>query len=401
MKDRPDNSATRRTGSCRWDRSLRVVHVVSGDLWAGAEVQVRNLLAAQRRREDVVAHAVVLNEGRLARELRELEIPVRVLAETRHGFPALLRRLRQAVQAWRIDLVHTHRRKENILGGLATWLAPGVESVRTVHGAPERIPARFDIRRRATRGLDRWLARHVQACTVAVSEELAGKLATELAPKKMQVIANSIDEATLQWGREPARRSPPGDRAQPVRVAFFGRLVPVKRVDLVLDIAELLAQRRAQSFRFDVFGEGPLRDSLEAQIRARGLAGSVHLAGFVDEPAREMAQHDLLLVTSDHEGLPTAVLEAMAVGLPVLSRAVGAIPAVLGQGAYGTVLTDPTATQFVEHLLAYERDPDDYQRLAEHGRAAVAAYSPARMAQRYTQVYLDSNRRRSVAEERV
>ena len=105
MKDRPDNSATRQTGPCRWDRSLRVVHVVSGALWAGAEVQVRNLLAAQRRREDVVAHAVVLNEGRLARELRELEIPVRVLAETQHGFPALLRRLRQAVQAWRIDQI--------------------------------------------------------------------------------------------------------------------------------------------------------------------------------------------------------------------------------------------------------------------------------------------------------
>lgn len=368
--------------------AVHVLHVVSGDLWAGAEVQVYNLVAAQQERNDVQVHVVVLNEGQLARALRNLKVPVNVIDESHTPTLLILLRLYRLIRYWHIDVVHTHRQKEHVIGALAARLSPMTHSIRTIHGAPENAVPRWDLRRRFARAMDRFVARHLQAATVTVSDELAKGTRRWLGSNRVHVIRNSIDL------REPDRNvsseihNESSERSWIV-VGFFGRLVPVKRLDLLIDIASLLAHECPGEFRFAIYGEGPERARLEDRVRDLGLSESVTFHGFVNDPVARMRDCDVFLITSDHEGLPTTVLEAMCCGLPVIARAVGGIPPVLGHGNYGTLVNSGEAAGFTQPLVEFLRNPEHYLSMADNAKQAVRQYSSERMATKYAGLYAD------------
>src|SRR5690625_6993292 len=112
--------------------ALRITHIASGDLWAGAEAQMANLLAALHQTEGVKLDVVLLNHGELEARLRQAGIPVTVLDEGELSAFIIAWRLWRHFRRKRPDLVHTHRCKENVLGSVAARLV-GARSVRTVH----------------------------------------------------------------------------------------------------------------------------------------------------------------------------------------------------------------------------------------------------------------------------
>src|SRR5262245_9357242 len=116
---------------------IHVCHVMSADLWAGAEVQVATIASHLVRQPDVHVSAVLLNEGRLAWELRALGIDVAVLDERRHNSAAIVAFLVQFFRAHRIDVLHTHRYKDTVLATIAAKIAGIPKVVRTVHGLAE------------------------------------------------------------------------------------------------------------------------------------------------------------------------------------------------------------------------------------------------------------------------
>ena len=119
--------------------ALRVCHVMSADLWAGAEVQVATVASYLVERPDVTLTAVLLNEGRLARELRRLGVQVAVMDERENGAITILASLTRFLRDNRVEIVHTHRYKDNILGSIAAKLAGVPHVTRTVHGLNEAM----------------------------------------------------------------------------------------------------------------------------------------------------------------------------------------------------------------------------------------------------------------------
>lgn len=95
--------------------SMRVCHIVSGDLWAGAEVMAWNLLKELQKFPDLEISAALLNDGRLARELRTRNLEVRVFDEAKLSFPRLLLAVRAFMREKSPHIIHSHRYKENIL----------------------------------------------------------------------------------------------------------------------------------------------------------------------------------------------------------------------------------------------------------------------------------------------
>src|SRR5207342_646827 len=102
---------------------MRVCHVMSADLWAGAEVQVATIASYLVRQPDVRLTAVLLNDGRLAWELRALGIEVAVVDEHRHGSAAIVAALARFFRTHRVAILHTHRYKDTVLGTIAAKLA--------------------------------------------------------------------------------------------------------------------------------------------------------------------------------------------------------------------------------------------------------------------------------------
>lgn len=303
--------------------SLRVMHVISGDLWAGAEVQAYTLI--KQLQEHCVVSVLLLNPGRLADELQKLGIRVAVLDEARMGPLALLIGMRQAMREFRPQVVHTHRQKENILGSLANWLSVRAKCVRTVHGAPEIYPQG---RQKLQVGLDRWVGRHLQDGIIAVSQHLAEALQPLFSSRKIHLIRNGIDAAALNAGSRPAdfRRAMP----ECLHIGIIGRLEPVKRVDIFLDmIAQLDTQNVSRKLHFHVIGEGRLRGELELRAESLGVLGKIKFHGQRNDIASCISSLDVVVMCSDHEGTPMTALEAMALGIPLVAHQVGGLSELL------------------------------------------------------------------------
>lgn len=328
-------------------------------------------LATHLAREQGLRVAVVLlNDDELARRLRAAGIEVEVFDETRLGFGALLRRIHAYLRERRPDLVHTHRQKENILGALAAWRL-GIPSLRTVHGAPEFAPR--GLPKRLLVAFDRWLGRHVQRRVIAVSEDLRQKLRVHYPAPRLVTIENGVDlEAVRAAAARPVLLddAPPGTR----HVGIAGRLDPVKRIDLFLAMAAELLHRAPQRWRFHVFGEGRLEADLHAQADALGIAQAVRFHGHRADIGACLAALDVLVMCSDHEGLPMTPLESIAVGTPVVAHAVGGLAAILEGGRGGTLVSDHSPRGYA----------DAVERTLEADRQALIARGHERLRERYS-----------------
>lgn len=314
----------------RADDNLRVLHVISGDLWAGAEVQAYTLLSQLKTQCQL--KVVLMNPGRLHDECVALGLDV-VLCDERALKPwQILGELRGLIRGFKPDIIHTHRQKENILGTLAGYLAGYTRSVRTSHGASE-----FRSRglRRLQVGLEYVITRYLQSGVIAVSDDLAHQLKTRFPARHIHTIHNGIDADSLQLkaGGVPLFTDPG------IHIGIIGRLEPVKRVDLFLEtIAQVRASRLGHPIHCHVIGDGGQWEKLQSLTKALSLDDSVRFHGHRSDVPRCLASLDLLVMPSDHEGTPMVVLEALALGTPVLAHNVGGLKEILHQ--YPQLLVD-------------------------------------------------------------
>src|SRR5690606_22350536 len=162
-------------------------------------------------------------------------------------------RLRALIREIEPTVVHTHRTKENVLGSLANLLSKNVPCLRTVHGAPEHKPRALATR--LTLLADRMCGRYLQRRIIAVSSELKQRLQESYPPDKIVVIQNGIDVGAVRERIHPVEFRAAEDGM--THIGIVGRLVPVKRVDLFLEMASLMQRSRPQRrWRFHIFGDG-------------------------------------------------------------------------------------------------------------------------------------------------
>ena len=329
------------------------MHIASGDLWAGAEVQLFTLAKFQAARDDTQLHVVLMNEGELAERLRELPLSLTILDESQLSAWAIFLQLRQLMLSWQPEVVHTHRQKENVLGGLAnTRLLSGRPisglGVRTVHGDSEfairfwRKPAKW-----AFAKLDYCVGRFLQGLVISVSDELAEKLSARFGGDKVRVVLNGVDVDALAAIDSGAFGEAHGDSFK--HIGFVGRLEPVKRVDIFLQVAQLAAAEADNEWCFHVFGDGGLMPELKQQAEDLGVAGLVSFHGHRSDIASCIKAMDALVMCSDHEGLPMTALEAVALDVPMVAHAVGGLPKLLENGG-GCVLASQSPSDYFSVL---------------------------------------------------
>lgn len=327
---------------------MKVLHVISGDLWAGAEVQVFTLLTSLQRQPGIQLTAALMNDGELARRLRDCGVPVNVFPEGQLSAWRIVGGLKQLMREWTPDLVHTHRSKENILGSIANALTGNVPSLRTVHGAPENPPRGIrQLHRQFLAWLDRWCGRNLQHRIIAVSADLARKLGGTYGSTPVVVVENGVDVTAVRAAVRPVSFREQEPRA--IHVGIVGRLVRVKRVDLFLEsAASLKAQEPQRPWRFHIFGDGPLRAELTAQAVALGVDDVTTFHGHRNDVIACMAALDALIICSDHEGLPMTVLEAVTVGTPVIAHATGGLVSVLQEEPSARLVQEHAVPAYVE-----------------------------------------------------
>ncbi|MGH9580521.1 MAG: glycosyltransferase, partial [Terriglobales bacterium] len=344
---------------------ISVCHLISGDLWAGAEVQVVGLLKALARRSGLQLSAVVLNPGRLVDELGTAGIEVKVIPESRTDFFGVAAEAREFLLRVRPHILHSHRYKENTL---AAWLArSGLVPlrVRTQHGFPEPFVGLRGFRHGLVQAFDRLTARHATDCVIAVTEELRTRLVQNLPADRVVTIHNGIEVNQFQprFSRERARER----LGLPVgcwTLGTAGRLEPVKRLDLFLQAARHLSQKVPQA-RFLIAGEGSAMGDLREMSQTLGLQDRVQFLGHRDDMPDVLQCMDILVLSSDHEGLPMILLEALCLRVNVVARSVGGIPEAMTDGVHGVLVDSADPVVLAEKCLQLRADPIRRKRMAQ------------------------------------
>lgn len=339
-------------------------------------------------------------EGDLFDEFVERGLDVVRVPGMRRGLSPLrdvaaVRRIRQELAAFRPDVLHTHASKAGSLGRLALRGAPGnaVARVHTFHGhvLEGYFPAAVSRRLVAH---ERRLAERTDRI-VAVSHATADDLVRlgVVGEEKLVVIQPGVELGPLLDLPRP-RDAASGElrrlvQAGPedVLVGVVGRLAEVKRPELALEVFELLRERHPRLHLVFV-GDGSLRGSLERRIRALPEAGRarVHLVGARADMVGVLGDLDLVLSTSRAEGMPVALIEAAAAGLPAVATDVGGVGEVLVHERTGYLGEDAQGLAFgLDRLLS---DPEERRAAGERARMRVArAHSAERLAERLEELY--------------
>lgn len=181
---------------------------------------------------------------------------------------------------------------------------------------------------------------------------------------RLHLVRCGIDLAGL-----PANRPAPGIGDHLVCV---GRLSPEKgQAGLIAALAE--ARKRRPDLRLTLVGDGPEGDRLHMQVIAAGMTDAVHFAGRLDEAATlaTIAAADMLVLPSFMEGLPVVLMEAMALGVPVIATRVAGIPELVRDGESGLLFDPADWAGLAEAVTTLAGNPDLRARLAAAGRVAI------------------------------
>jgi glycosyltransferase involved in cell wall biosynthesis len=361
---------------------IRVLWLTKGLGPGGAErLLVSSAAVADRERFDLQAAYLLPWKDHLVGELAALGVPAVCLDGPREGDPRWIPRLRGLVRAARIDIVHIH---SPLVAALAR---PALRALR-----PGDRPALMGTEHNlwtshhpATRWANR-LTLPLEDVTIAVSEEVRNSMPPRLARRTEVVIHGvDVDAIAARRGEREAARAQLGVSADRLLVVTVANLRAQKDYPTMLQAARRMVDA-GDAVEFLSVGQGPLAESLEVERDRLGLGERFRFLGYREDPVRVLIAADVFCLSSRFEGLPIALLEAMAAGLPVVVTAVGGVPAVIRDGQEG-LLVPPGDPAALAAALGTLRDPALRSRLAAAATERVQAFGIGRAEQRQQEIY--------------
>jgi L-malate glycosyltransferase len=352
--------------------SLRICHVMSADLWAGAEVQLATTAAYMAGQPGISMTAVLFNDGPLADRLRQLGIPVEIVDERTTSAVGILRRLTRFFKAHDVDVVHTHRYKDSVLGTIAAKLAGVPHVVRTVHGLREPMTGWARLRFALYEALDRFTLLCFADLVIAVSLRMADTLrAAGYRPTTVTHIHNGVDLTAMSPTRpRHGVRRELGIDSETLVIGAAGRLSAVKGHVHLLRAARLAIERRGHT-KVLIVGGGPLDGALRDEAARLGIADACVFLGARSDVHDLIAAMDIFVLPSLDEGIPMALLEAMALGVPVVATAVGGVPEVVEDRVTGMLVVPRDEQALADACLRLAADRAWAAAIAARGRRLV------------------------------
>ena len=361
------------------ERPLTVLHLVANRWWTGSAEPVIRLLSGLRARGHRVLLGLITGD-RFEQKAREAGLePLPGLSLEVRGNPVHaagdLRRVRQAVRAEGVDVVHVHHSHDHWLG----WLGRGPAGlVRTFHNA------------RAVRlhGVSPWLYRRTDAL-IAVSREIEERAQRAgIPPARLARVDGVVDLQRFEDGDGAAIRKEFDLGSAPV-LGCVARLAPRRGHELLIRGFQQLLPDYPQA-RLLLVGKGEARTRLETLVGDLGLAREVLFAGYrdTDLPAVLQALDAFALMGAGADESCRAALEAMAAGRPVVGRRVGALPETVVHGVTGLLVDDDRPESVAAALRALVAQPERAAAMGRAGRErAQALFGPDAHAAQVERIY--------------
>jgi glycosyltransferase involved in cell wall biosynthesis len=361
----------------------------------GAQTHLVQLLSRLDRQRFQPMVCALKAQGELCRTVEAMGVPVfdGGLGRTLMGWGGarVLARLAGLFRRERVDVAHAYLFHPNVLAPIAGRLA-GVPAVVASKRSLDRYPSR----------LPRWACRlgNRLADRVTINADAIGRfVAAEegCPPAKMVLIPNGVREEALEAPADGrAKRRELGIPAEAPIVGAVSRLAWKKGIaHLVQATPRILAA--APDARVVVAGDGPLRDELRAEAAALGVGDRVLLLGSRDDTIALMAAFDVFVLPSVVEGMSNALIEAMAVGRPVVATDVGGNPEVVVDGQTGLLVPPAAPDRLAAAVVTLLGAPGRAAEMGEAGRRRVMGHYRVDAMTRHIEALYDALLREKAA----
>jgi glycosyltransferase involved in cell wall biosynthesis len=288
----------------------------------------------------------------------------------------------------RPSIVHTHTSKAGFIGRLAAVIARVPAVIHQPHGhifygyyGPSRTALFAALERRAAR----WTDRIITLTDRGSAEHLAHGIGRAA---QYVTVPSGVPTAELR-AAAPARaeaRARLGFDPSDLVVVGLGRLVPIKGFDLLVRaLPSVIAH--IPSARVLLVGDGAERAHLDALARSLGVSGRLRMTGKTADVTAYLAAADVAAVPSRNEGMGRVIVEAMALGLPVVATAVGGIPDVVTDGECGRLVEPESPDALAAALIELGRDPGLRRKLGEAAEQRAEAFSTSVASAKLLAVY--------------
>lgn len=362
-------------------RKLRVLHIIPDLREGGAERLVMNLLGAFDRNQLGVAVVSLYPESRTFFERKTKQQGLKVFFLNKHPGPdpLIIFRLYRHFKAFSPDVVHTHL---YVLpyALIPTLLCRVPVRLHTVHNV-----AQMEVE--GWRKLFHWVAfRFARFIPVAVCDYVA-KTVQAVYGITPPVIYNGIFLENF-----PLQPSATTKNREEVVLLHIGRFVPQKNHLLLLEAFSLVVKEAERTLLWLV-GDGPLRLRVERKAKELGLRDKVRFLGLREDIPQLMAESDIFVLSSDWEGAPLTVLEAMASAKPIVATAVGGVPELVEDGKTGVLVPSGNAEALSQTILHLIRNRNFRQTMGEFARKrALEQFSITNTARGYEGLYIFRDR---------
>jgi glycosyltransferase involved in cell wall biosynthesis len=365
-------------------KRIRVLHILPHLRPGGAERVATYLMCSLANRYDVAA---VSYSERTVSDLESLlatsGVPVRYLGKHPGFDPRIFIRAHCALREYRANVVHTH-------GHVLRYLLPSILAnrrsvmVHTVHNTAEH-----EVEPRAYAYWMQKQAFRLGVVPVAVAHHVAASLERLYGIRNALVVPNAIpvDEVVVPTVPREEWRRREGFAAGEVLFVCVARLAAQKNHALLLNAFARVAAVE-QRARLVLVGRGERKYILEQQVAALGIEKRASFLDFRTDIPNVLAAADAFVLSSDWEGNPLAVMEALAAGLPVISTSVGGLPELMQTERHGILTPPGDEACLATAMLRLARNPKERQSMGRAAsRHAAGAFDISSMARAYSVLY--------------
>lgn len=343
---------------------------------------------------------ILFNEGILSQKLERSGVQVEIIDEKKYSSLKIIKKCINCFKVFRPSILHVHRNKEHFIG-MCTKIACGLKIpvFRTVHGKTEvarGLKFTQHIRSSTVVWLDHLLINRYCDYIIAVSNEMTLNLQNAKINGSIISIPNAIEPEAYTNYTYLHRIRELYHTTDCFWIGTAARLAVPKNLYMLIRAASVLSKDTDLKFKISIFGDGPLKSSLTAYIQEMGLTKIVFLHGFQPDVLRLIATFDIFVLTSFHEGLPMALLEAMVLSKPIICTAVGGMKEVIEDGTTGLLVVSDDHIALAEKTKILYNDSLYRDKLGENAKCHVVKNFGIQaavhmLAQTYTQHCRKSN----------
>lgn len=330
--------------------------------------------------------------GNLTSRFETLDVPIYEVPLHSWNMPYVIFQVTRYLKQKRIRLIHSHAYHADIVARVAAHHAK-IPVVNTLHTNSTWKRKPKSALHRVRRHLDRFTARHYGIGFIGLTESIRQFHINcmHYPVKTWRIISNPLDLSRLNAGPGDrlAVRQALGISSDQIVVLAVGNLLPVKGHTYLLDAISLLNSESRKKIRVLICGEGRERGHLEKRIQALKLQDHVQLLGYREDVGTLMAASDIFAMPSLSEGQSVAILEAMAVGLPLLVTSQGAHCDFLKNNQNAKIVKPANSKELAEALEDMLKSSENRDRLGHAVLGTFQSMSVTQSVDQQQEFYLE------------